>query len=166
MVLLIDEIDRTDEEFEAYLLELLSDFQISIPELGTIQATSKPIVILTSNRTRELSDALRRRCLYNWVGFPSRTAEIDILHKQLPEIDENLAAEVVTFIHNLRKSSLHKPPGIAESLDWAKTLLLLNADHITDEIVMNSIGSVLKHQEDVDFVKNKSVQEFLFPIND
>ena len=166
VVLLIDEIDRTDEEFEAYLLELLSDFQISIPELGTIQATSKPIVILTSNRTRELSDALRRRCLYNWVGFPSRTAEIDILHKQLPEIDENLAAEVVTFIHNLRKSSLHKPPGIAESLDWAKTLLLLNADHITDEIVMNSIGSVLKHQEDVDFVKNKSVQEFLFPIND
>ena len=109
---------------------------------------------------------MRRRCLYNWVGFPSRTAEIDILHKQLPEIDENLAAEVVTFIHNLRKSSLHKPPGIAESLDWAKTLLLLNADHITDEIVMNSIGSVLKHQEDVDFVKNKSVQEFLFPIND
>lgn len=166
VVLLIDEIDRADEEFEAYLLELLSDYQISIPELGTINANSKPIVILTSNRTRELSDALRRRCLYNWVGFPSKTVELDILNKFIPNINETLASEVVTFIHNLRKSSLHKPPGIAESLDWAKTLLLLNAKNITDEIVKNSIGSVLKHQDDVDFVKSKSVQEFLFPLNE
>jgi len=165
VVLLIDEIDRADEEFEAYLLELLSDFQISIPELGTIKAVSKPLVVLTSNRTRELSDALRRRCLYHWVDFPSKEKEIDIIHKKLPDIEENLAAQVVTFIHNLRKSSLHKPPGIAESLDWAKTLLLLNADNISDEIVHNTIGCVLKHQADIDFVRNKTVQEFLYPID-
>ncbi len=165
VVLLIDEIDRADEEFEAYLLELLSDFQISIPELGTIQAISKPMVVLTSNRTRELSDALRRRCLYHWVDFPSKTKEIDIIAKKLPQIDEHLATQVVTFIHNLRKASLHKPPGIAESLDWAKTLLLMNADNITDEIVRTTIGSVLKHKDDVEFVRNKTVQEFLYPID-
>lgn len=165
VVLLIDEIDRADEEFEAYLLELLSDFQISIPELGTIHAVSKPLVILTSNRTRELSDALRRRCLYHWVDFPSKAKEIDIIAKKLPGIDERLATQVVTFIHNLRKSSLHKPPGIAESLDWAKTLLLMNATHITDDLVQNTIGSVLKHKDDVEFVKNKTVQEFLVPLD-
>ena len=164
VVLLIDEIDRADEEFEAYLLELLSDFQISIPELGTIQAVSKPLVILTSNRSRELSDALRRRCLYHWVDFPSREKEIDIIEKKLPNIEEELASQVVTFIHNLRKSSLHKPPGIAESLDWAKTLLLMNAENITDELVQNTIGSVLKHKEDVEFVRSKEVQEFLIPL--
>jgi len=164
VVLLIDEIDRADEEFEAYLLELLSDFQISIPELGTIQAKSKPLVMLTSNRTRELSDALRRRCLYHWVDFPSKMGEINIIAKKLPNIDEELATQVVTFIHNLRKSSLHKPPGIAESLDWAKTLLLMNQKNITDEIVKTTIGSVLKHKDDVEFVRNKSVQEFLYPI--
>ncbi len=163
-VLLIDEIDRADEEFEAYLLELLSDFQISIPELGTIKAVSKPLVILTSNRTRELSDALRRRCLYHWVDFPSKEKEIDIIHKKIPDIDEELARQVVTFIHNLRKSSLHKPPGIAESLDWAKTLVLLNAKNITDEMVKNTVGSVLKHQDDINFVRNKTVQEFLNPV--
>lgn len=165
VVLLIDEIDRADEEFEAFLLELLSDFQISIPELGTIKAKSKPFVILTSNRTRELSDALRRRCLYHWVNFPSKQKEIDIIHRKIPHIDEELAAQVVTFIHNLRLSSLHKPPGIAESLDWAKTLVLLNIKNISDEIVNNTIGSVLKHQEDIEFVRNKSVQEFLYPID-
>lgn len=165
VVLLIDEIDRADEEFEAYLLELLSDFQISIPELGTIRARSKPLVVLTSNRTRELSDALRRRCLYHWVDFPSKAREIDIIARKLPNIDEQLAAQVVTFIHNLRKSSLHKPPGIAESLDWAKTLLLLNADHITHEIVQNTIGCVLKHRDDIEFVKNRTVEEFLMPVN-
>lgn len=164
VVLLIDEIDRADEEFEAYLLELLSDFQISIPELGTIKAKSKPLVILTSNRTRELSDALRRRCLYHWVDFPTKEKEIDIIHKKLPDIEENLAAQVVTFIHNLRKSNLQKSPGIAESIDWAKTLLLLNTDSITDEVVRNTVGSLLKHQDDVDFVLNKTVQEFLYHI--
>ncbi|MEO9513211.1 MAG: MoxR family ATPase [Flavobacteriaceae bacterium] len=165
VVLLIDEIDRADEEFEAYLLELLSDFQISIPELGTIKAVTKPMVILTSNRTRELSDALRRRCLYHWVDFPSKEKELNIIQKKLPNIDEELATQVVLFIHNLRKSSLHKPPGIAESLDWAKTLLLLNTTHITDDIVKNTIGCVLKHQDDIDFVRNKTVQEFLYPID-
>ena len=165
VVLLIDEIDRADEEFEAYLLELLSDFQISIPELGTIRAKTKPLVILTSNRTRELSDALRRRCLYHWIDFPTKTREIDIIARKLPEIDEMLAAQVVTFIHNLRKSSLHKPPGIAETLDWAKTLLLLNAGNITDEIVQNTIGCVLKHKDDVDFVRNRTVEEFLMPVS-
>lgn len=164
VVLLIDEIDRADEEFEAYLLELLSDFQISIPELGTIQAISKPLVILTSNRSRELSDALRRRCLYHWVDFPSKSIEIDIIEKKLPNIEEELAGQVVTFIHNLRKSSLHKPPGIAESLDWAKTLLLMNAKNITNDVVHNTIGSVLKHKEDVEFVRNKDVKEFLIPV--
>ncbi len=165
VVLLIDEIDRADEEFEAYLLELLSDFQISIPELGTIRATTKPLVILTSNRTRELSDALRRRCLYHWVDFPTKAKEIDIIARKLPHIDEQLATQVVTFIHNLRKSSLHKPPGIAESLDWAKTLLLMNETHITDEVVQNTIGCVLKHKDDIEFVRNKTVQEFLVPVN-
>jgi MoxR-like ATPase len=165
VVLLIDEIDRADEEFEAFLLELLSDFQISIPELGTIKAASKPMVILTSNRTRELSDALRRRCLYHWVDFPSRAMEVDIIARKLPGIDERLAAQVVTFIHNLRKSSLQKPPGIAESLDWAKTLVLLNASNITDELVENTLGSVLKHRDDIEFVRNKSVQEFLMPVD-
>ena len=165
VVLLIDEIDRADEEFEVFLLELLSDFQISIPELGTIKAVSKPLVILTSNRTRELSDALRRRCLYHWVDFPTKAMEIDIIARKLPEIDAELAGQVVNFIHNLRKSSLQKPPGIAESLDWAKTLLLLNADNITDEIVRNTIGSVLKHKDDIEFVRNRTVQEFLMPID-
>ncbi|MGB5652565.1 MAG: MoxR family ATPase [Robiginitalea sp.] len=165
VVLLIDEIDRADEEFEAFLLELLSDFQISIPELGTIKAVTKPMVILTSNRTRELSDALRRRCLYHWVDFPSKAMEIDIIARKLPDIDERLAVQVVTFIHNLRKSSLKKPPGIAESLDWAKTLVLLNAENITDEMVQNTVGSVLKHKDDIEFVRNKSVQEFLIPID-
>lgn len=165
VVLLIDEIDRADEEFEAFLLELLSDFQISIPELGTIYAKSKPIVILTSNRTRELSDALRRRCLYHWIDFPSKKNEINIIQKKIPEIDENIASQVVIFINNLRKSSLHKPPGIAESIDWAKTLISLNAKNITDEIIRNSIGSVLKHQEDINFVLNKTVQEFLIPLD-
>ncbi|MGB5820591.1 MAG: MoxR family ATPase [Saonia sp.] len=164
VVLLIDEIDRADEEFEAYLLELLSDFQISIPELGTIQAISKPLVILTSNRTRELSDALRRRCLYHWVDFPSKQKEIAIIQRKIPDIDEHLASQVVTFIHNLRMSSLHKPPGIAESLDWAKTLLLMNAKNITEDMVKNTIGCVLKHQDDINFVKGKTVQEFLYPI--
>ena len=123
------------------------------------------MVILTSNRTRELSDALRRRCLYHWVDFPSRAREIDIIAKKLPEIDQQLAAQVVTFIHNLRKSSLHKPPGIAESLDWAKTLLMMNEEHITDEIVLNTIGCILKHKDDITFVRNKSVQEFLVPVD-
>ena len=164
VVLLIDEIDRADEEFEAYLLELLSDFQISIPELGTIKAKSRPYVILTSNRTRELSDALKRRCLYHWLDFPKKSKEIDILKKKLPEIEEELATQVVTFIHNLRASSLHKPPGIAESIDWAKTLLLLNQKNISDKIVHQTIGSVLKHREDIEFVKTKTAQEFLFPI--
>lgn len=164
VVLLIDEVDRADEEFEAFLLELLSDFQISIPELGTIKAISKPLVILTSNRTRELSDALRRRCLYHWVDYPSKEKEINIIHKKLPNIDEHLATQVVTFINNLRASSLQKPPGISESLDWAKTLLLLNEANITDEIVKNTIGSVLKHKDDIDFVRNKTVQEFLYPL--
>lgn len=164
VVLLIDEIDRADEEFEAYLLELLSDFQISIPELGTIRARSKPLVVLTSNRTRELSDALRRRCLYHWVDFPTKTQEIDIIARKLPQIDSELAAQVVTFIHNLRKSSLHKPPGIAESLDWAKTLLLLNSRNITEDVVRNTIGCVLKHKDDIEFVKNRTVEEFLMPV--
>ena len=163
VVLLIDEIDRADEEFEAYLLELLSDFQISIPELGTIKAKSRPYVILTSNRTRELGDALKRRCLYQWLDFPSKTKELAILQKKIPNIKETFAAKVVDFINNLRASNLQKTPGIAETLDWAKTLLLLNYKEITEEAVQNTIGSILKNQEDIEYVKSRPLEEFLIP---
>ena len=153
-VLLIDEIDRADEEFEAYLLEILSDFQISIPELGTIEATSKPYVILTSNGTRELSDALRRRCLYHYVDYPDFTKELRIVNTRLPDISQKLAAQVVEYVHGLRKLNLRKMPGIAETLDWASALMCLNVSELDKDpdVILDSLVCLLKTREDRDAV--------------
>tara|TARA_R110002126_G_C10490547_1_gene503816 strand:- start:26887 stop:27765 length:879 start_codon:yes stop_codon:yes gene_type:complete len=150
-VLLIDEIDRADEEFEAYLLELLSDFQVSIPELGTIEATSRPYVILTSNGTRELSDALRRRCLYSYVEFPDHQREHDIVRARLPDLEANLAGEIVGFVQNLRKEDLEKKPGIAETLDWAAALVGMEVHSLLDDPdkVTSSMICLLKTESDL-----------------
>ncbi len=153
-VLLIDEIDRADEEFEAYLLEVLSDYQITIPEIGTIKATSKPTVILTSNGTRELSDALRRRCLYHYVDFPDSSTELQILQTKIPDCGLNLASQIVQFVQNLRKEDLKKKPGIAETLDWAAALLNLDISQFEDDIeaVHLSLLCLLKTREDRDAI--------------
>ncbi|MDF2372961.1 MAG: MoxR family ATPase [Rhizobiaceae bacterium] len=150
-VLLIDEIDRADEEFEAYLLELLSDFQVTIPELGTIEATSRPYVILTSNGTRELSDALRRRCLYSYVEFPDHQREYDIVRARLPDLEANLASEIVGFVQNLRKEDLEKKPGIAETLDWAAALVGMEVHSLLDDPdkVTSSMICLLKTESDL-----------------
>jgi len=149
-VLLIDEIDRADEEFEAYLLEILSDYQISIPELGTIPATTKPIVILTSNGTRDLSDALRRRCLYAYVDYPDRETELAILHARCPEVEDRLARQVIGFVQALRKEDLEKTPGIAETLDFAAALMGLGLADLTDDpaVLHCTLTTLLKTQED------------------
>jgi MoxR-like ATPase len=149
-VLLIDEVDRADEEFEAYLLELLSDFQITIPELGTIKAITLPYVVLTSNATRELSDALRRRCLYHYLDYPSPAKELQIVQQRLPGIDQALAQQIVEFVQGLRAMDLQKKPGIAETLDWTAALLSLNVTHLHNdrEHVMDTLGSLLKTRED------------------
>lgn len=148
-VLLIDEVDRSDEEFEAFLLEVLSDFQVTIPEMGTIRAASRPIVILTSNRTRELSEALRRRCLYLWIDYPSFEKELRIVRSKVPGLNERLAREVTGVLQSLRRMRLAKHPGIAESLDWAAALVALHADHLDDEVVRETMGCFLK--DDADF---------------
>jgi len=149
-VLLIDEIDRADEEFEAYLLEVLSDYQITIPELGTLSATSRPIVILTSNGTRDLSDALRRRCLYAWVDYPDRATEIEILARRCPEVEAALAAQIVGFVQAIRREPLDKVPGIAETLDFAAALAGLGVNDLTDDpaILQASLATLLKTQRD------------------
>ncbi len=151
-VLLIDEIDRADEEFEAYLLELLSDFQISIPELGTIKASSIPYVILTSNGTRELSDALRRRCLYHYVDYPDMDKELRIIQRHEPQISQKLAGQVVAFVHGLRELDLRKKPGIAETLDWVVALLRLQVDRLDSDpaLIAQSLVCLLKTKEDWD----------------
>ena len=153
-VLLIDEIDRADEEFEAFLLELLSAFQISIPELGTIKAIHKPYVILTSNRTRELSDALKRRCLYHWVHYPDLEKEMRIVHKHLPEIETRLVRQVVSFVQQVRQEKLEKVPGIAETLDWAHGLLALGHADLNKAGVSASMGCLLKSAQDIETVKS------------
>ncbi len=149
-VLLIDEIDRADEEFEAFLLELLSDFQVTVPEIGTIHATSKPFVILTSNGTRELSDALRRRCLYHYVDYPEFDKELRILHAKLPGVGKQLARQVVAFVQDLRKIDLRKKPGVAETLDWAAALMNLGVSSLdtSDEVLIDSLVCLLKTRED------------------
>lgn len=152
MILLIDEIDRADEEFEAFLLELLSDFQISIPELGTISAKQKPIVVLTSNRTRELGDALKRRCLYHWVDYPSPEKEMQIIKKHLPNIEAKLAEQIATFVEKVRTLKLDKTPGIAETIDWARGIAALNND---DAAMYNSLSCLLKSNNDIKVVKNE-----------
>jgi MoxR-like ATPase len=160
-VLLIDEIDRADEEFEAFLLELLSDFQVSIPELGTIKAESPPIVIITSNRTRELHDALKRRCLYHWIDYPDVKKELEIITNKIEGISERLALQVATFIHELRREDLYKLPGVAETLDWASALLALNHQELNEEIAEATLGAILKHQEDVHEIRSKKLGELV-----
>ena len=148
-VLLIDELDRSDEEFEAYLLELLSDFQITIPEIGTIKAKEPPFVIITSNRTREIHDALRRRCLYYWIDFPTLDKEYSIVTTRMPEVPQRLARQVCTFVRELRTIDLFKAPGVAETLDWISSLLALEQTELVEGPVRDTLGSLLKYQDDV-----------------
>ncbi|UWQ80586.1 MoxR family ATPase [Leisingera sp. S132] len=148
-VLLIDELDRTDEPFEAFLLEALSDFQVTIPELGTIQAPEPPIVILTSNRTREVHDALKRRCLYHWVDYPDFSRELDILHARAPQASEQLSREIVAFVQSLRTEDLFKKPGVAETIDWANCLLALDVIALSPEVIADTLGAILKYQDDI-----------------
>ena len=148
-VLLVDEIDRSDEEFEAFLLEVLSDFQVSVPEIGTIKAARRPHVILTSNRSRELSDALRRRCLYLWIDFPSFAKELAIVRRKVPRASEALAAQIVGVVQQLRKGKLHKLPGVSETLDWASALVVLHAAHLEPKIVEETLGCILKDESDL-----------------
>ena len=153
-VLLIDEIDRADDEFEAFLLELLSDFQITIPEVGTITAEDRPLVILTSNRTRELHDALKRRCLYHWIGYPTVNEEVDIVRVRAPQVTENLTRKVVDAVHRLRDMDLAKPPGVAETLDWVEALGAIGADELDGETAIDTLGSVIKDRDDLEFVSS------------
>ena len=148
-VLLVDEVDRADEEFEAFMLEVFSDWQVTIPEIGTIKATHPPYVILTSNRTRELSDALRRRCLYLWIDYPTFDKEIRIVERKVPGINHRLAAELTRFMEALRRMRLNKVPGVAETLDWALALAGLHADHLDETVVTETIGCVLKDADDI-----------------
>jgi MoxR-like ATPase len=157
VVLLIDEIDRADEEFEAFLLEVLSDFQITIPEIGTIASARRPSVILTSNRTRELHDALKRRCLFHWIGHPTLEREIDVVLLRVPGIPERLATQAATFVRGLRGLDLAKPPGVAETIDWAQALATLGRQELDAEIVEQTLGSVLKYHEDLETVRDAAL---------
>jgi MoxR-like ATPase len=148
-VLLIDELDRTDAPFEAFLLEALGDFQVTIPELGTIRAPEPPIVVLTSNRTREVHDALKRRCLYHWVDYPGFDREMEILAVRVPEASETLSREIVAFVQQLRTEDLFKRPGVAETIDWAKCLLALDAVTLSPEVIADTLGAILKYQDDI-----------------
>jgi MoxR-like ATPase len=160
-VLLIDELDRTDEPFEAFLLEALSDFQVTIPELGTIEAPEPPIVILTSNRTREVHDALKRRCLYHWVDYPSFEREIEILHARAPEAAETLSREIVAFVQKLRTEDLFKKPGVAETIDWAKCLLALDVISLSPEVIADTLGAILKYQDDIAKLQGSEAKRIL-----
>src|SRR5215218_4526794 len=155
VVLLIDEIDKTDQEFEAMLLELLSDFQITIPELGQVSATTMPIVVLTSNNSRELTEALKRRCLYLWLDYPELEREMEIVRLHAPELDERLARRLVEVVHMVRALDLKKPPSIAESIDWARALLLLGADDITPDVFRQTMSIIVKHRTDLDTVAER-----------
>ena len=148
-VLLIDEIDRADAPFEAFLLELLADFQLTIPELGTIRATQPPIVVLTSNRTREIHDAVKRRCLYHWVGFPTAARELEIVRRRVPGAGEKLSRQIVVFVQGLRQLDLYKLPGIAESLEWSRALMELDAVALDPEVIQHTLGVLLKYQDDI-----------------
>ena len=161
VVLLIDEIDRADDEFEAFLLELLSDFQITIPEIGTITAQQRPVVILTSNRTRELHDALKRRCLFHWIGHPSCEREVEIVRLRVPGVPERLAAQAVMFVQGLRRLDLNKPPGVAETVDWAEALTALGQAELDAELVESTLGSVLKYHEDLELVRDETLLSLL-----
>ena len=160
-VFLIDELDRTDEPFEAFLLEALSDFQVTIPELGTIRAPEPPIVILTSNRTREVHDALKRRCLYHWVDYPSFDREMEILHARAPEATETLSREIVAFVQKLRREDLFKKPGVAETIDWAKCLLALDVIALSPEVIADTLGAILKYQDDIQKIAGAPARKIL-----
>jgi MoxR-like ATPase len=160
-VLLIDEVDRSDEEFEAFLLEVLSDFQITIPEIGTIKAARPPVVVLTSNRTREVHDALKRRCLYYWIDYPDFQAEVAIVRARVPGVAESLARQVAGFVQELRRAELYKVPGVAETLDWAAALVALDAKALTPAVVEDTLGVVLKYQDDVARMKGANVAALL-----
>ena len=149
-VLLIDELDRADEEFEAFLLEILSDFQISIPEIGTIKAVRPPIVVITSNRTREIHDALKRRCLYHWIEYPSAEQELEIVKRKIPEVNDALGKQVVAFVQAVRQKDFYKLPGIAETLDWANALMKLGTTELSTEITSDTLGTLLKYQDDIE----------------
>ena len=160
-VLLIDEIDRTDEPFEAFLLEALSDFQVTVPELGTIHATEPPIVIITSNRTREVHDALKRRCLYHWVDYPDFEREMEIVQVRAPEATETLSREVVAFVQKLRTEDLFKKPGVAETIDWAKCLLALDVIALSPEVIADTLGAILKYQDDIQKIAGSPAKKLL-----
>lgn len=160
-VLLIDELDRTDEPFEAFLLEALSDFQVTIPELGTIKAAQTPIVILTSNRTREVHDALKRRCLYHWVEYPNFERELEILNAQAPEAQEELSRQVVAFVQQLRTEDLFKKPGVAETIDWAKCLVALDAVQLSPQVIADTLGAILKYQDDIAKIQGSEATRIL-----
>ena len=159
--MLIDELDRTDEPFEAYLLEVLSDFQLTIPELGTIKAEQPPIVILTSNRTREIHDAIKRRCFYHWVDYPDAERELAILRRKAPGVAERLSQEVVAFVQRLRKMDLFKLPGVAETLDWSKALTALDAIALSPQTVNDTLGTLLKYQDDIARVRGTEAERIL-----
>ncbi len=160
-VLLIDELDRTDEPFEAFLLEALSDFQVTIPELGTVKAAKPPIVILTSNRTREVHDALKRRCLYHWVDYPDFEREMQVLRARCPEAQEALSRQVVAFVQRLRTEDLFKKPGVAESIDWAKCLVALDAVTLSPEVIADTLGALLKYQDDIAALQGSETKRLL-----
>ncbi|MFQ5593988.1 MAG: AAA family ATPase [Anaerolineae bacterium] len=160
-VLLIDELDRADEEFEAFLLEVLSDFQITVPEIGTIKAEQPPVVVITSNRTREIHDALKRRCLYHWIDYPSFEKEYEIVLAKVPEAPARLAREVVAFVQQLRHEDLYKLPGIAETLDWTAALVALDREDLSDDVVNDTLGVLLKYQDDIQHVKGPVVERIL-----
>lgn len=160
-ILLIDELDRADEPFEAFLLELLSDFQITIPEIGTVRAAEPPIVILTSNRTREIHDALKRRCLYHWIDYPDAARERKILHTRLPEVNADLCREVVAFVQELRKMDLFKLPGVAETIDWAAALAALNVVSLSEDVTGDTLGVLLKYQDDIEKVRGDEASRII-----
>ncbi len=160
-VLLIDELDRSDEEFEAFLLEVLSDFQITIPEIGTIKTPNPPVVVITSNRTREVHDALKRRCLYYWIDYPTFEKELEIVQTRLPHAPEKLAKQVTGFIQELRKEDLYKLPGVAETLDWTAALVALDQQALDPVIVDETLGAVLKYQDDVEKIKGEHARLIL-----
>ena len=164
-VLLIDELDRADEEFEAFLLEVLSDFQITVPEIGTIKAEQPPIVVITSNRTREIHDALKRRCLYHWIDYPSFEKEYQIILAKVPEAPEQLASEVVKFVQTLRREDLYKLPGVSETLDWMAALVALDREDLSDEIINDTLGVLLKYQDDIEVVQNAMAENTLGQIS-
>ena len=165
-VLLIDEVDRADEPFEAYLLEILSDFQVTVPEIGTIRAEVPPVVVLTSNRTREVHDALKRRCLYHWIDYPSAEREVEIVLSRIPDAPRVLVGQVVAFVQALRKADLTKLPGIAETLDWAAALMALGAIELDDEVVDSTLGVVLKYEEDVHRIRGNEARALVATASD